>query len=410
MRAVSWRVYITPFKDDGTYGSEVDVTKDVDFTSMGTLQRELDNNDYDIGIIKNSNVTITLNNVDGKYSGVDTLESIFRFTRNRSKCRITFALEENGLICGMFRAGFAVLSTEQEIFSGFINDDAAVMSLNDHKIPFAILGKESLFDNEPVPFAALNNGDSVATTIFNLLNVPDITDFLTVHIGNITPGEDQTIDDVSSYQNKNVKDAISDLLLGSSSVLYIISDVIYVAPRTAGATSKKTFYGEASPNGAENISMIDKIVSGFGRIFNYLTWQSDPTIIVTDTVSTDKYTAKQRALDISFWSNATKIRNLLGAILTEFKVPKQEFILSTPCNFDVLALNFLDRVTIDYPSLIVPAVINGAFPICGTAICGSAQLPRRIYNFSVDPPADFKIMNIAINFQNAIMSLKVRRI
>lgn len=410
MRAVSWRFYITPFLDTGEYGTEIDVTKDVDYSSMGTLSRALDNNDYDIGIIKNSNVGITLNNLDGKYSDIDTLESIFRFTRNNSKARITFSFEENGNIAGMMTAGQAVLSPEIEIFSGFLNDDAAQMSLNDHKIPFTILGKESLFDNEPVPFASIANGDSVATTIYNLLNVPNITSFLTVSLMNIVPGQDQTIDDISSYQNKTIKDAISDLLLASSSILYILNDVIYVSARTPSISSKKTFYGEASANGVENILLIDSLTSGFAKIFNYLTWKSNPTIIKQNANSVAKYGAKKREFDVGFFTNSTKINNLLATILIEFKDPRQEFVLSTPIDTDVLGLQFLDRVTVDYPSIVVPADIGGTLPICGVAICGTDKLPHRVYNFSIDPPTDYKIMNISIDFQNASLLFKLRRI
>lgn len=405
----SWRIYFTPLADADTYGDEIDVTEDVDFSSFGNLQKQLDNNDFDIGVLKNSNVTVSLNNLNGLYSDVDVIESMFRYTRNNSIVRITFSFEEVPNTCGMMIAGQTYLASEIEVFKGFLNDDSAQMSLSDHKVPFTFLGLESLFDNVPVG-AVLNNGDGIATSIYNLLNQSQITQFLTIDLSNINPAVDQTVDDVSSYANQVVSQALSDLLLISSSVLYILNDTVYVTSRTPSSDVKKTFYGQASPNGTENIALIESISTGFSKIFNYLTWNNDPSIIVQDSGSILKYKIKNKEFNVSFFTDPTKIDVLLGNVLNEFKLPEQEFLLTTPIDYQTIALNLLDRVTVDYPPLVSPIDSSTPLPICGLAVCGQAIAPKRLYNFSIDPPSDYKIMNVEIDFQTALLIFKLRKI
>ncbi len=402
MRTNSWRFYITPFLDSGEYGTEVEVTKDVVFNSLGTIQLSFDNSDYDIGILRNSNLSITMNNVLGAYSDVDVNESIFRYTRSNSKFRMTYRREENPNYAGMMVAGQTVLCTEVDVFVGLIDDNSAQTNLKDHLLPLSVLGYESLLDVAPVP--TLANGDSVATTLYKLLNQTTITDYLTVALVNITPDEDQTIDDISPYEASTAKEAISDLLLASNSVLYIKDLVVYVVPRTATVAVQKTFYGQAALDGIENIISIDSVRSGFAKVFNYLTWQDDPTIIVEDGSSVSRYNIKAKEFAVGFFTNTTKIRTLLGAILDEFAIPKQEFVLATAVNYDTLALWFLDRVTVNYPLM-----VNGTC-ICGIAVCGEALLPTRLSNFYQDPPTDFKIIDIEINIKDSIIKFKLRKI
>lgn len=409
-RVNSWRFYITPFKDDGTYGTEIDVTTDIDFTSVGNITRELDNNDYDIGIIKNSSIVISLNNVDGKYSDVDVIESIFRYTRNRSLVRISFSYQENPNRAGMMVAGHDWLFEEQTIFQGFLNDDGAYQNLSDHKINFTVLGQESLFDNVTVNMDDISVGMNVARLIERMLNQTEITQFLTVDIANIVPGVSLNSDEIVSYTNKTVKEAVSDLLLLSSSILYIKDSVVYVAARTPTIDSKITFYGQAAINGIENIINIDSVKTGFDRVFNYLTWADDSSIVDSNAESIVLYKVKKREFNVGFFTDSAKILTFFAALISEFRFPKQEFNLTTAYNFETMGLNFLDRVTIDYPPIVVPGAIGGTLPICGQAICGEALLPKRLYNFSIDPPSDFKIMNISIDPKNGLITFRMRKI
>lgn len=409
MRANSWRFYITPFLDSGAYGTEVEVTKDVVFSSLGSLQLAFDNSDFAIGILRNSSVSVTLNNREGVYSDVDAIESMFKHTRANSKFRITYSLEENPNYAGSMVAGQTWLCTEVDVFNGLIDDNSATMDLQNHLVALSVLGLESVFEAAPMPYASIANGDSIATTIFNLLNQTAITKYLTVLVGNINPGASQTIDDITPYQNGSTRNALSDLLLASSSVLYIRNSTVYVAARTPTADVKKTFYWQGAVLGIENVLSIDNIRSGFAKIFNYLTWRDAPTVLVSDSNSVTKYGVKLQEFEIGFFTNTTKMGVLLAAILAEFKDPKQEFVLTTAVNHSVLDLQFLDRVTVDYPLMVLPAG-GQTLPICGQAICGVAYTPKRLSNFYLDPPTDFKIMNIEINLQQAIVKLKLRAI
>ena len=52
MNVHRWRCYFNPLSSDGsTYTGYVDVSDYVDFSNIGTLDQQLDNTDYDIGIL-----------------------------------------------------------------------------------------------------------------------------------------------------------------------------------------------------------------------------------------------------------------------------------------------------------------------------------------------------------------------
>lgn len=410
MRASVWRFYITPFLDGGEYGTEIEVTKDVVFNSIGNLQLALDNSDYNIGILRNSNFAITLNNKEGYYSDIDVPESIFRFTRARSLFRLSYASDNNANYAGMIVAGSTVIAAETTIFEGLIDDNAAATNIQDHKLPLTVLGFESLLDNIPVNYSTITNGDTTEVTLYKLLNQTAFTDYVTVDSGNINAGSDQIIDDKTPYENQTVRGAVSDLLLASSSVLYIVDNVLYISPRTAGVTSEKTFYGQAAFLGIENIISIDNIRTGYAKIFNYITWRETPSIIVQDADSVLTYGVKKQELSIGFFTNSGRISTLLAAILAEFKDQKQELVLTTAVDYTTLALQFLDRVTIDYPLMVVPGSIGGALPIYGVTLYGAGTYPKRLSNFSVDPAADYKIINIETNIQNSTIKFKLRKI
>ncbi len=122
-----------------------------------------------------------------------------------------------------------------------------------------------------------------------------------------------------------------------------------------------------------------------------------------------RYGVKKTALDIGFFTTGAKIEALLGAILVEFANPKQEFVLTTKVTYEVLALRFLNRVTIDYPLMVIPDA-GHTLPVCGIVVCGVGILPRRLSNFNLDPPTDFKIMNIEVSVKTGEVKFKMRKI
>lgn len=403
-----WRVYIKPFDELGAYTDWVEVTKEVDFDSLGSIALDLDNTDYDIGVYRNSNIKITLNNTGGKYSDVGAAKSIFKYKRSDSLVKITWEIGPDPALCGMAISGDSFLSEETTIFTGLINDESLAMDLDAQRISFTCLGRESLFSKAIVPFGTLSAGDLVSVAIYKLLNQTLITDLLTVAQINITVNIDQAIDSIAELQNKTVTEGLNKLLLAGNAVLWIDGDTVRVSPRTPSVAVKKVFYGQASAAGVENIQNIKAIKSGLSKTFNLVTWKDVSTLSAQDATSIGKYGARKKELDLEQFTNTTKRQNILNAILAEFKDPKQEFDLFTPFNFYTSDMNLLDKISVDYPTVYMS--IDDPLPICGIITCGISVLPRAKWDFTIVPTDYLKVMGRAIDAKTGLLKLKLRRI
>ncbi len=400
-----WKAYIKPFDDAGNYvDSWTEVSDDVDFNAIGSIAQDLDNTDYDIGVYRNSNFKLTLNNINGRYSDVGNETSIFRFKRSDSLFKLTWSqgpLPETGVAV----SGAAVTTEEIDVFVGMINDDTASMSLKTQKIGLTVLGRESVFLRTIVPFGSINNGDLLSEVIFQCLNQASVTKVLTVDALNISLGIDQAIDSIASLQNKTVQEGLNKLLLASNSVLYIQNDTIYVQPREESPDFKFNFYGQGSPRGLENIAAIDNIKNGVAKTFNFFTWENT-TLSVDDPDSVLIYGARKKQLSFEFITDSTKQGNIMQSLLDEFGLPKQEFDLQTPLNHGSIALGLLNKVSIDYPTI----YLGTDFPICGIAICGDAVLPISKWAFKLDPLDGYKIMGRSVSIKNAMITFKMRAV
>lgn len=402
-----WRAYINPFDDSGNYSGWQEVTADVDFSSLGSIDFALDNTEYDIGVFKCSNISLTLRNEHGKYSDIGSPETIFKYKRNNSQVKITWSSNFDP-VCGLIPAdGSAELCQEIVVFSGLLNDDSFVMNLSDRKVQFDILGREALFLESIVPFAAIANGDMVSTVIHACLNQAPFNGLVTVNLANIVPGLDQAIDDVTPLQNKTVQEALASLLLSSNSVFYIFNDTAYVVARTPTASVKFHFYGQAASSGVENIVDLANIKNGMSKTYNFVSWK-DVSTAQQDASSVTKNGYRKKELQFDFFTNSTKQQNILSNILTEFKIPKQEFEVTSPLNYKTIALWLLDRVDFDYPSVPIPG--GASWPICGTAICGEFVLPDMLWSFTLDTTTNYKIMSISVDAPNALITFGVRLI
>ncbi len=400
-----WRIYIKPFDDVGVYTSYTEVTQDVLFSSLGSINQDLDNTEYNIGVFRISNFKISLRNDHGLYSDVDSPQSLFKYKRSESLVKITWEIEEDGPYVGVAESESGYLSEETTIFIGLLNDDSLTMDLTKQTVEFMCLGRESIFSKTIVPFGSIHNGDLYSAVIYALLNQTAITSLLTLSALNITCGTDQTIDSISGLQNKTVTEGLNQLLLASNSVLYVKNDTIYVSPRTASVSVVYMFYGQGSAIGAENIYDVTEIKNGLNKTFNYFTWK-DTALYSTDVTTVAKYGAITREIDFDFCTDNTKRQAILDSLKTEFFTPKQEFKISTPMSYDSLIVNLLDKVSIDYPRVYV--VSGSPFPICGVAICGSAILPKALWDFNVSSTDYYKVVGKSLDMKNAILTFKVR--
>lgn len=405
--AHQWKVYLKPFDSFGIYTDWIDVSAYVKWNSLGSISVDLDNTDYDIGVYRNSNVKLVLDNTKGLFSDVSSPKSIFQYKRSDTLCKITWRITQP-LLLGSFKAGIgSTLSQEIDVFTGLINDDSLSMNLKSQEVDFNVLGRESIFLRTIVPFGTISNGDSLSSVIYKCLNQSAITKILTIDQANITVGLDQNIDSIASLQNKTVQEAMSNLLLATNSVLVIENDTVYVKPRSATVAVEFNFYGQASKLGPENVLSIDKIKNGVAKVFNYMVW-SGTTSAVSDNDSSVLYGARKKELDFEFLTDAAKQQNVMNKILEEFMTPKQEFSLSTKVTPATMQLNLLDRVSIDYPTVYIKS--SDPFPICGTAICGNVKLPSAQWSFTIDTDEHYKLMGRSIDAVNAQITFRLRRV
>jgi hypothetical protein len=399
-----WRVYLKPFSDDGSRGDWIDVSSDVVFSSLGKISRTIDNTEFDIGVFRNSNISISLKNQSARYSDVDNPLSVFRYRRSGSLVKITwdFNLEPE-------YAGLAVMpfypSEETEVFVGILSDEGSKFSVDDQTISFTALGRESIFQKAIVPFADISAGDMLKDVLFTILNQDRITELLTVDLANIDPGLNQALDSIAELENKTVQEALNKLLLAGNSVIFIEGGTIFVRSRDASAAVEFEFFGQASVDGAENIVSIRDAVNGENRIINFATWK-DSSISQMAESSVEKYDYRKREIDLPAFTNSTKRTNILLSIVTEFGDPKQEFNLVTPVKYPTLALAMLDRVTVDHPTISIDGL--GEVPIWGQAIAGQAISPPALFSYTVSPDEEYKIIGSSIDPQAGLITFRLR--
>lgn len=406
-------VYITPFDDDGNYTDEIEVTDDVDLKTLGTITNSLDNNEFDIGVFRTSNVKLNLINQDGRYSEADAIRSIFKFKRIDSLVRITWEPGDHKLYAGFFTpSDCPVVSEEIDIFKGLLNDEPSKMDARKQNIRFTVLGLEDLFDRVEVPIASISNGDSFETVFLTLLNQTAITDLLTVSAGNINAGINETIDDKSALENKTVLQALKQMLLPSNSVLIIENNTVIISPREASASLDFTFYGQSSRNGVENILDISDITDGQNRVFNYFTW-ADTTELDQSVSSVTQYGIRPKEIDTNLIDDAStsKIGNILNSLLTEFQDPKKEFNLVTPLTVDTLGLGLLDRVSVDYPTIVLESD-EGDIPFYDTGLIYDTGVtyPAEIGTLEILSSERFKILERRVNLKTETIDFRLRTI
>lgn len=404
-----FRLYLAPYADDAGsgYGDFQDVTEDV--LSFGSLQQQLDNTEYDIGIFRASNCRVKFRNDHGLYGPAGTIDSIFKFRRGGTRARITWQAGDEDLVCGFFDAGEpgAVLSEERTVFEGIVDDNAAKSPIDEQSIEFLLQGYEAWLGQMLVP-TSLVNGTPISQVIYAICNQAPFTNPVTVLQSNITCGMDVACDDVSALAGQTCREALSELLEGSNSVLYIRDNVLYVAPRTANAGLAYTFYGWASLNGVENIIDIDNYRAGEQRVINYVAW-GDGSVAAEEGASVAAYGYRKKEVTVDAVTNNTNRAALVAAIRNEFAYPKQEFDLKCRIDDETLELYLLDRIAVDYPSEYV--VRDGtSFAIYGIGTYGVDFYATPLTRLEIDPALRFKVMSRKIDIQAQVIIFGLREI
>lgn len=404
------RVYVNPFDTNGDYTTYQEVTDDVDSTSLGILKRSIDSTEYDVGVIKINSIQIRLSNETGKYSDVDSLRSIFSYKRSDSLVKLVWDPNDYDQQSGPLHAGQGILTNADAVtvFEGMLNDEGTVQDINDQKISFQCFGMEYLLNRITTPYAEITNGDTMEELLYRILNQAPFSDLVTVNAENITVGSNVAIDDKSDLENTVVYEILQDLLLASNAVLYIEDSVLYISPREPSLENKYTFYGEASNTGTENIEKVQNYRNGLHRVFNYWTWD-ETNILAEDDTSTDLFGVRKKSLNLAIVTDVVSIQTCLDNLRDEFSPRKQELNITTKVNDARLALRILDKVNIDYPTIVYSAD-GEEVPIYGVAKHGQFKYPLDEYAFTISSLDPFKIIAIDYNFKTERINFKLRAI
>ena len=391
----NYRVLFTPLVGINVYGATIDVTQDVDLTdwikSVGSIKREVDNGNYDIGIFTFGDITLSAINHTRKFNAPDDSQSIFKFRRDRCKVEILF---------------FDADGNSSTRFKGLINDDATRIDVEKELIKFRVLSLDSIFRQVDVPAGSVVIGDLFSTVIKKVLNVPDITTTLTYSASNINVDLDLAIDVGEVFSNITAKEALDVLLLASNSVLYVDnSDVIHVKPRTESANVFLLF-GGGDMYGRDNIIKISNVNNGLQRSFSSIKVNDNTT--ATNAAYVTEYGFKQKTLSLDFITTVSKEQQIADRILLEFHVPKDEIEVDVLSN-DVKNIDLFDLVKIDYDYRASKHPADDLISMYGQADFDESYYAITSGSFKIRPKEKWKVTSIKEEPKNMVTRLRLRR-
>lgn len=389
------KVFLATRTFANTYNSYVDVTRYILDSSIGSYKRSIDSNDFDIGYQEESNISVNLDNNDGRF-----LEGLGFFEEalvDRSKIKI-----EAGYVDTETFGSDSPSVDYQVSFEGIIDDRATSYDEQKNNVQFTIVSFSSIINRLKADASFIVNGDSFQSTLFNLLNVADIRQLLTVDIANINPKVNSTVTDVSWFQGKQLKEAMEAMLLASNSVLVVKNGAVYVKPRAHSTTPRFRFYGKGSAK-PSNIEKISNYNNGLARVITRAYVNS--TVVEGDFQNIiRRYGARVKNINLGFISN-NAIETAIGEdIIDEFSIPKTEFELTT----DYLGneVDLLDTVTVENEGF----VLDAEPALYGEAIYGESTYVQRSGSLKISPHLGFKIIAINHDYKRFSTTLKLRAI
>lgn len=392
---LQYKVLITPLISKNAYGSEIDVSLDVDVSEfvnekgIGKIKNQIDNGDYEFGIFSFTDITLNMINYDGQFNDESSSFSIFKYRRDLAKVKINF----------INTTGNASI-----MFEGIINDEATRQDNGKGTVKFKVLSYSSVFKKIKVPAGIIPNGSTFLMAINSILNLTDIKALLTYDENKIIVGFDSVIDDGSKFDNKTVHEALNQLLLVSSSILFIDgSQSLNVNTRSKTGNISK-FYGGNDVFGRENILSIKKFNNGLHRMFNSIVVNGINTDSLT---SIDRLGMRQKKLTFDFLTDTTKYLAIANRILDDFKNQKTEMEITVRTE-DASTVKLLDLISIKLTSVSRPAEGREFFPLYGISKYGEDNYPLINNPLPIRGNDLFRIIGIFEDAKNFITTLKVR--
>lgn len=399
VRPKSYQVLITPLISKDTYGTQVDITQDVEIddyvkeNGISSIKREIDNGDFDIGVFVFDSINVTCLNHSGMFAGVNDYRSMFKYSRDKAKITVNFFDGVNETAISSFR--------------GLIDDRATKLNFAKNEIKFKVLSNDSIINRVKIPAGSITNGTSVSSAIKTILQLPEIIAVLNYNESDINVLNDYTIDDGTYFDNKIIKKGLDDLLAVSNSVLVVEkdSDDIVVRSREFNSGSVKNLYGHGDIFGRENILDIINYNDGLHRAFNTINIGS---ISKSSAGYIDAFGDNPKTFDFPFITNDNTRALIAENLLEYWKAPKTEFevLLKTD---EAKNLKFFDLVSVDYPYRLKP-YRNEKFPVYGVAKYGEAVYPYLFGNLKIRPNIAFKITGIKEDPKKFLTFIKLRHV
>lgn len=397
-------VYLQPLSAEGEYEDEIDITEDVFLETLSEVREFIDSEDFDIGIFAFGDIELVCDNSRGLYNTPDDPRSRFLFTRNRAKVRV--ALQD---IVITRASGIVTDSTvtEETVFRGLIADESTRQELQNHRVTFRVLSVSSIMDQLKIAVGTVQDGDSVQTALYNIMNQSLLTDLVELNASDINPANNIDIDVGSYFDNLVVGDAVGELLLCSNSVLHVDNSVaIIIGGRDEDAAlSTLAFYGPFDLQGRENIMAINEMNSGTHRIFNSVLIGD---IEVNDSDYIDEYGVRQKQMAFDFITSEITIAAIGNSIVDEFKEPRQEMEIEVPLS-EVLDSELLQKVSVNYPLKAVPPV-GYYLPVEGVdEYDADTPYPALYGSLQISPTIIWKIIEKRHDLSRFTTTLKLRQ-
>ncbi len=392
----NYRVLFTPLISSETYGDTVDVTQDIDLTdfiqNIGSLRREIDNGDYDIGIFTFGDITITAINQSRRFNSPRDAKSIFKFRRDRCRVDIKFFDDEGN---------------ETTTFRGLINDDATRIDFERNNVRFRVLSVDSIFRQVNVPSGSIVDGDLFSTAINRILNLPEITATLSYDPANVQVDLDLQIDVGEVFSSISTKDALDMLMLVSNSILYVDKEnVVRVHSRRENA-QRFDFYGPSDLFGRpENILRVRNYNTGVQRALSSIRINEDT--IVENPEWQEEYGFREKEITIDFINDSEKEEEIANRLIRDFSVPKPELEI-TVLSTDVVGVELLDLVSISYDYRYTPSDDDERLPMWGQVQWGEFRWPAASGSFKILPKEKWKVISINEDLQRFRTRLKLRQ-
>lgn len=406
----AFKFYLSVLEEGNIYSDFVEITNDVLESSVGNLKQMLASNEYDIGSIKFNKIKINLRNEKARYSEANNPLSIFNVKRDESIIRIDWDRNEDTIWCGNFPCGLSYLSAPITVYKGLLEDNSSKFDVEEQIQSFNFLGMESIIGKLQVPFSSLSVLDDAETTIFNILNQPQITKFFTVDQSNISVATNFTPDDIASLENKKSLEALDEILFLAGAVLYIKDDTIFVTTRLESATSKFTFYGPSSDLGIENLHDVSSYTLGLNRTFNFWKWK-DSTVTQSFTDSIERYGFRDKEVTSELITNPVTQSAILNALLNEFGFPKVELDITVPMYSPIVNDIFLlDKINVDYPADYRGNEDDKLPATYGTAVYGTDSYIQANSSLIIDVSINWKVLNRNINVKQHTITFKIREV